>query len=112
MDIEGFYEQNEARRSSPEIEFGSRWTDAAGNEYELSWVEATGELYLMLEPDAHVTEDAFGDFIAGPEVTADMSVVVIATVETTDELAVRLDGWQEAESRPNSLAWLAERLRD
>jgi len=21
------------------------------NEYELSWVEATGELYLMVEPD-------------------------------------------------------------
>jgi len=40
------------------------------NEYELSWVEATGELYLMVEPDAVVTEDAFGDFYThGEEVT-------------------------------------------
>ena len=42
MDIETFYEQNEARRESAEFEFGSEWTDASDNEYELSWVEATG----------------------------------------------------------------------
>ena len=32
-------------------------------EYELSWVEATGELYLMVEPDARSAEDAFGDLL-------------------------------------------------
>jgi len=62
MDIEAFYEQNEARRESAEFEFGSEWTDASDNEYELSWVEATGELYLMVEPEADVNEDMFGDF--------------------------------------------------
>ena len=66
MDIESFYEQNEARRESAEFEFGGEWTDPDDNEYELSWVEATGELYLMIEPDAKITEDAFGDFYVSP----------------------------------------------
>ena len=47
MDLEAFYEENEARRESEEIEFGSDWTDADGVFYELTWIEATGELYLM-----------------------------------------------------------------
>ncbi len=29
MDIESFYEQNEARRESAEFEFGSEWSDAS-----------------------------------------------------------------------------------
>ena len=48
MDLETFYESNEARRESAEFEYGDDWTDGAGNHYELSWVEATGELYLMI----------------------------------------------------------------
>ena len=67
MDIESFYEQNEARRESAEFEFGDEWTDASDNDYELSWVEATGELYLMVEPDAVVSEDIFGDFRVSDE---------------------------------------------
>ena len=51
MDIETFYEQNEARRESAEIEFGDEWTDASGQPLRAqSWVEATGELYLMKDP--------------------------------------------------------------
>src|SRR5665213_2021121 len=78
MDIESFYEQNEARRESAEFEFGGEWTDPVDNEYELSWVEATGELYLMVEPDAVVTEDAFGDFYAHGEEVTDLTVVMRA----------------------------------
>ena len=80
MDIEAFYEQNEARRESAEFEFGSEWTDSADNEYELSWVEATGELYLMVEPDAVVTEDMFGDFLMSDEPVNDLTVVVIGKI--------------------------------
>ena len=75
MDIEAFYEQNEARRESAEFEFGAEWTDASDNEYELSWVEATGELYLMVEPDADVNEDMFGDFLVSDEAVNDLTVV-------------------------------------
>ncbi len=110
MDIEAFYEQNEARRESAEFEFGSEWTDAADNEYELSWVEATGELYLMVEPDAEITEDMFGDFFVADESVSDLTVVVIAKVASLAALEDLIEGWEEAMLDVNSLVWLYERL--
>ncbi len=112
MDIEAFYEQNEARRESAEFELGSEWTDASDNEYELSWVEATGELYLMIEPDAVVTEDMFGDFLVSDEPVADLTVMVIAKVPTLAAVEDLLQGWEEAMLEENSLAWLYERMPD
>ena len=110
MDIETFYEQNEARRESAEFEFGSEWTDAADNEYELSWVEATGELYLMVEPDAVVNEDIFGDFLVGEEVISDLTVVIVGKVVSLTALEDQLRGWEEAMLEENSLDWLYERF--
>lgn len=110
MDIESFYEQNEARRESAEFEFGSEWTDSADNEYELSWVEATGELYLMVEPDADVTEDIFGDFLVSEEPVNDLTVVVIGKVPSLAALEDLLEGWEDAMLEVNSLTWLRERL--
>ena|SRR5665213_3290110 len=110
MDIEAFYEQNEARRESAEFEFGNEWTDAVDNEYELSWVEATGELYLMVEPEAQITEDMFGDFSVSGEVVNDLTVVVIGKVPSLAALEDLIDAWEEAMLEPNSLAWLHERL--
>ena len=110
MDIESFYDQNEARRESAEYEFGSEWSDASENEYELSWVEATGELYLMVEPDAVVNEDIFGDFIVSDEQVNDLTVVIIGKVPSLAALEDVLQGWEEAMLNENSLAWLYERF--
>jgi len=110
MDIETFYEQNEARRESAEFEFGSEWTDGSDNEYELSWVEATGELYLMVEPDALVNEDIFGDFLVSDESISDLTVVIIAKVASLAALEDQLMGWEEAMLEENSLQWLNERF--
>lgn len=110
MDIESFYEQNEKRRESTEVEFGTEWSDASGNHYELSWVEATGEVILMLEPDARISEDAFGDFSVSGEIASAMEVLIIATVTTLDDVEGRLTGWEEAMAEPNSLAWLSGRF--
>jgi hypothetical protein len=110
MDIETFYEQNEARRESAEFEFGNEWTDKTDNEYELSWVEATGELYLMVEPDAVVSEDIFGDFYVSNEPVTDLTVVIIGKVGSKAALEDLLEGWEEAMLEDNSLAWLRERL--
>jgi len=110
MDIEAFYEENEARRESAEFEFGSEWTDAADNEYELSWVEATGELYLMVEPDAIISEDIFGDFLVTPEEVTDLTVVVIGKVSSLLALEDKIAGWEEAMLEENSLEWLYERF--
>jgi hypothetical protein len=112
MDIETFYEQNEARRESAEFEFGNEWTDTKDNEYELSWVEATGELYLMVEPDAPVTEDLFGDFYVSPEPVSDLTVVIIGKVASHAAMEDVLQGWEEAMLDDNSLAWLRERFPD
>jgi hypothetical protein len=110
MDIEAFYEQNEARRESAEFEFGSEWTDASDNEYELSWVEATGELYLMVEPEAVVNEDIFGDFLVSDEVVSDLTVVVIGKVPSLAALEDQILGWEDAMLEENSLSWLYERF--
>lgn len=110
MDIETFYEQNEARRESAEFELGSEWTDTSDNEYELSWVEATGELYLMVEPDVVVTEDIFGDFLVSDETISDLTVVIIAKVASLAALEDQLRGWEDAMLEENSLAWLYERF--
>jgi len=110
MDIETFYEQNEARRESAEFEFGSEWTDVSDNEYELSWVEATGELYLMVEPDALVNEDIFGDFLVSEEPITDLTVVIVGKVASLAALEDQLLGWEEAMLEENSLTWLHERF--
>jgi len=110
MDIEAFYEQNEARRESSEIEFGNEWTDKDFNEYELSWVEATGELYLMVEPQAQVTEDMFGDFRVSGEPVSELTVVVVGTVPSRAALEDQLQGWENAMLEDNSLTWLHQRL--
>lgn len=110
MDIEAFYQQNEARRESAEIEFGSEWTDTDDNEYELSWVEATGELYLMVEPEAMVTEDMFGDFHVSGEPVSVLTVLIIGKVGAHAALEDLLQGWETAMLEENSLAWLHERL--
>src|ERR1017187_8789001 len=110
MDIESFYEQNEARRESAEFEFGGEWTDPSDNEYELSWVEATGELYLMIEPDAQITEDAFGAFIVHPGIVTDLPVVIIGKSPSLGALEDTLFGWEDAMLEPNSLVWLHQRF--
>jgi hypothetical protein len=110
MDIESFYEQNEARRESAEFEFGSEWSDASDNEYELSWVEATGELYLMVEPEAVVNEDIFGDFLVSDEMISDLTVVVIGKVASLAALEDQILGWEDAMLEENSLSWLYERF--
>lgn len=110
MDIDTFYEQNEARRESAEFEFGIDWTDAAGNAYELSWIEATGELYLMIEPEAVITEDVFGDFAVSTSDAHELEVVVIAKISSLEAVERALEGWQDAQFEECSLGWLYDRF--
>ena len=110
LTIDDFYAANEDRRNSAEFEFGDSWSDASGNEYELSWVEATGELYLMLEPEAQVGMDAFGDFWVGDGAEG-LNVVVVAKFADHDAVTAALNGWEAAMVGENSLAWLATRVK-
>ena len=77
MDIEEFYSADERRRQSAEVEFGTNWFDAKGSRYELSWVEDTGELYVMLELVPEVDSwTPFGDSEV-EEMPADRVLVMV-----------------------------------
>jgi hypothetical protein len=117
VDIEEFYDADERRRSSVEVEFGQDWRDAHGVRYELSWIEDTGELYVMREPVPSEWATPFGGIHARGTHRTDekeiegMSVAVVGTVASQADVERLLDGWQEAIAQPDSVAWLVERLR-
>ena len=111
MDIEDFYEADERRRRSEEVEMGTEWHDADGARYELSWVADTGELYVMREPDVAMTTDPFGDVWPGSLRTGSVTVGVVGWIPDHHRLEQVLEGWPEAMGRPDSVSWLAERLR-
>jgi hypothetical protein len=109
-DIEEFYAADERRRSSAEIELGTEWHDTDGARYELSWVADTGELYVMREPDAPMTEDPFGDLYRSGLRTGSVTVAVVGWIPDRDEMERVLEGWESAMGEPNSISWLVERL--
>ena len=111
VDIEQFYAQDERRRSSEEIELGTDWYDSAGARFELSWVADTGELYLMSEPGVPLAEDGFGD-VYKPNLPVDeISVAVVGWLPDRSSMEDVLHGWEEAMVEPNSVSWVADRLR-
>ncbi len=112
MDIEQFYEADERRRRSEEVELGTEWHDRDGVRYEVSWVGDTGELYVMREPAARMAEDLFGDEFSGSLPVDSVTVAVVGWIPERDRLEQVLAGWQDAIVGDNSLSWLAGRLRD
>src|SRR5271170_2499556 len=112
MDIEEFYEADERRRRSEEIEVGTEWLDRDGVRHELSWVADTGELYLMREPAVRMQEDAFGDEFSGALPMDAVTVAVVGWIPTRARLEEVLNGWEDAMDAPESLLWLEARLRD
>jgi hypothetical protein len=112
MNIEEFYAQDERRRRSEEIELGTEWRDADGARYELSWVADTGELYVMREPNVPMTEDPFGDVYRSDVPVDEITVAVVGWVPERGQMEEVLAGWEEAMAQPNSVAWIAGRLRD
>lgn len=111
VDIEEFYNADERRRRSPEVELGTDWRDGADVRHELSWVQDTGELYVMREPVPAAWEDPFGDMVVDKASVHDVTVSVLGYIHSHEELEEVMEGWQEAMGRPNGVAWIAERLR-
>jgi hypothetical protein len=111
VNIEEFYDADERRRESQELELGNDWSDAAGQLFDLSYVVATGELYLMAAPDAEVFEDTFGDTGTLPEPVEALAVEILAVVPTVDELHQLLHGWEDAMGDQGSTEWLRSKVR-
>jgi hypothetical protein len=112
MDIEEFYEADERRRRSEEIELGTEWHDGDGTNYEVSWVADTGELYVMREPVTRMVEDPFGDVFSSSVPVDTLTVAVVGWIPDRDRMEEVLAGWEDAMSGPDSVSWLADRLRD
>ena len=113
MNIEDFYSADERRRQSAEIELGTNWYDAAGNRYELSWVEDTGELYAMLEmvPGAG-SYTPFGDVEVEPIPIDEVVVTVVGYIPTREEMEKVMAGWEAEMAKPDGITWVADRLRE
>jgi hypothetical protein len=112
MDIEEFYDADQRRRESGELELGIEWTDHAGVRYELNWIEDTAELYVMREPVPYEYEDPLGDVIVDNVPVEGMTVAVIGQVPTRDDVERVLQGWEQAINAPDSVAWLISRLKE
>lgn len=117
VDIEEFYDADSRRRSSTEVELGGQWRDEQGVRFELSWVEDTGELYVMREPAPEGWATPFGGIHvrhgrgADEKEIAAMTVVVVGSVPSRERLDEVLAGWQEAMTADDSVEWLVDRLR-
>ena len=110
MDIEEFYDADPRRRESEEVEFGREWS-ANGMRTELSWVADTGELYAMAEPAESVEMDPFGDTRVDDLPTELVTVEILGTIATRDEVDQLLAGWEAVmEKGPNSIQWVRDRL--
>ena len=110
MDIEQFYDADERRRTSDELQFGQDWHDAHGRRYELNWIADTGELYVMQDDPPMVWSDPFGDVVSAPVETDHLGVRVLAVVPEAAEVERLLDGWEQAIAESDSVAWLTSRL--
>jgi hypothetical protein len=118
VDIEEFYDADERRRSSAEIEFGRDWRDQNDVRYELNWVEDTGELYVLREPAPSEWADPFGGIHAHGTHEVDqsevvgMTVAVVGKVTSHAEVEGSLSGWEAVIEQPDSVSWLIDRLRE
>lgn len=110
MNIEEFYDQDPKRRASEEIEYGSDWTDAKGVRGELSWIVDTGELYVMAEPVEPMGSDGIGDLYVQDMPTDAVTVEVLGTFTSREDLEQKLEGWEAAMPGTNSLEWVRARV--
>ncbi|HEY8081367.1 MAG TPA: hypothetical protein VIE15_04685 [Acidimicrobiales bacterium] len=110
MDIEEFYDADERRRDSEELELGNDWRDAQKHRFVLSYVVDTGELYLMAAPDVEAIEDPFGDIAVDSEPTDELLVEILVVVADVDALHAALAGWEEEIGKPSSLEWLRKQV--
>jgi hypothetical protein len=109
MDLEAFYAADERRRRSTELEFGREWHDSGGR-CAVSWVEDTGELYVMREPAANVVGDAFGDMVVQHVSEHALGVEVLGVVAGRAAVEGVMSGWEDAMPAPDGVAWLRDRV--
>jgi hypothetical protein len=114
VDIGQFYDADDRRRQSAEVELGTEWRDGHGVRYELNWIEDTGELYVMMEPPPPAWEGPFGDIhvqTGDKAPITGMTVFLVARVGSHEQLEQVLEGWEDAMAGPDGVRWLADRVK-
>lgn len=110
MDLEQFYDADPRRRKSEELEFGTDWQEG-GARTEVSWLEATGEIYAMRSPLGGLQSDVIGDMAVTPVNDDQLTVEVLGVVTDRAKIAAVMSGWETAMAAgPDSLAWVRERI--
>jgi hypothetical protein len=111
VDLEQFYDADPRRRHSEELEFGTDWQEG-GARTQVSWVEATGELYAMRDPLGHLDSDIFGDMSVEPVGEEQLTIEVLGTVNGRDAVAAVMSGWEAAMAADgeNGLSWVRDRV--
>ena len=95
-DEAAFHAADARRRLSPEVDLGATWRDGGSSDaYRVAWLRDTGEVYAC-------RADSYDGSCS--------DVSVIAHVPTEDLLDALIDGWRDARTAPNGLAWLRDRL--
>ena len=93
--LSGFYNADERRIRSRELDVGLWWREAIdGPLHRAAWVSETGELYLVR---------------LGPAAEGGGRVEVLASAVDRELLEPALAGWRERCGQPQSLTWLRER---
>jgi hypothetical protein len=109
MDIEEFYAADERRRKSAELEFGRDWNDANARS-GVSWIEDTGEIYVMREPTAAVTGSGAGDLELVPMSEDGLVVEVLGVVPGRPAVEGVMSGWEQKMRDADGIAWLRDRI--
>lgn len=104
--LEAFYDLDERRRRSRELDFGVWWRWHR-HVYRVTFVEATGELIAvqLSAPHVQLIPDVGLAIMAGEPVR----VLVLAIVDGEERAEQLLDGWADVCGGADSLAWVAER---
>ena len=109
MDLEEFYSADERRRRSEELEFGRDWTDGSAR-CSVSWIAATGEVYVMREPLGLIMADPVGDQWVAPIENEQLGIEVLGTISDKQSIEAVMSGWPDAMPQPNSIGWVKERI--
>jgi hypothetical protein len=113
VNIHGFYEADERRRTSEEVEYGDGWTDHADAHatYRIHWVADTGEIYAVREPHPGGILARYLDEIDVDQADVEALSVEILGVADRSTVEAALAGWPEAMAGRDGLAWARDRLR-
>lgn len=96
-----FYMSEPARWGSGEADFGVFWRDEYGQNYRVSYVQATGEVYALRLGYADTSVEVLA--VVPPDST-EPGEVYYQTLEQV------LAGWVNWIHKPNSLQWVRDRL--